>query len=87
MNNNWYKLALYDPNFFCKLPLCKHIKEGIKIGKCKGCKQIIYDVNNMTNKLDKEKRIWNNAAPTTIIDGNIRVVSTPIFRGFVERTL
>jgi hypothetical protein len=67
--------------FSANSPLCKHITEDIQIGKCKCCNQIIYDVNNMTNELKikmKEYEI-NAAVPTTIIDGNIKVVGIPEF--------
>ncbi len=66
--------------FSADCPLCKHITDDIQIGKCKGCEQIIYDVNNMTNEVKiKMKEYEINAVPTTIIDGNIKVVGIPDF--------
>jgi hypothetical protein len=32
--------------------LCKHITDDIEIGKCEGCKQVVYDVNHMTEELN-----------------------------------
>jgi len=60
--------------FSANCPLCKHVTDDIQIGKCKGCEQIIYDVNNITNDVKtKMKEYEINAVPTTIIDGNIKV--------------
>ena len=36
--------------FSANCPLCKHITDDIEIGKYEGCKQVVYDVNNMTSK-------------------------------------
>ena|SRR5688500_3403491 len=66
--------------FSANCPLCKHITDDIEIGKCKGCNQIIYNVNEMTNELKlKMKEYGIKAVPTTIIDGNIKVVGIPDF--------
>lgn len=66
--------------FSAKCPLCKHITDDIQIGKCKGCEQIIYDVNNMTDNIKTKMKDYKiNAVPTTIIDGNIKVVGIPDF--------
>ena len=66
--------------FSANCPLCKHITDDIEIGKCKGCNQIIYNVNVMTNELKlKMKEYGIKAVPTTIIDGNIKVVGIPDF--------
>jgi glutaredoxin 3 len=66
--------------FSANCPLCKHITDDIEIGKCEGCKQIVYDVNNMTDSLKGKMRDYGvNAVPTTIIDGRIRVVGIPDF--------
>ena len=37
--------------FSANCPLCKHITDDIQIDKCKGCKQLVYDINNMTNDI------------------------------------
>jgi tRNA U54 and U55 pseudouridine synthase Pus10 len=64
--------------FSVNCPLCKHITNDIEIGKCEGCKQIVYDVNNMTEEIKvKMKNYGIKAVPTTIIDGNITVVGIP----------
>ncbi len=66
--------------FSASCPLCKHITDEIEIGKCKGCSHIIYDVNNMTKEVkSKMKEYGVKAVPTTIIDGEIKVVGIPDF--------
>jgi hypothetical protein len=66
--------------FSAQCPLCKHITDDIEIGKCEGCNQIVYDVNNMTEEIKlKMKKYGVKAVPTTIIDGNIKVVGIPDF--------
>ncbi len=66
--------------FSANCPLCKHITDEIEIGKCKGCSQIIYDVNNMTDKIRLKMKEYDvKAVPTTIIDGEIKFVGTPDF--------
>jgi flavoprotein len=66
--------------FSANCPLCKHITDDIEIGKCEGCRQIVYDVNNMTEELKVKMRDYDvKAVPTTIIDGSIRVVGIPDF--------
>ena len=60
--------------------LCKHITEDILIGKCEGCNQIVYDVNHMTEEIKLKMKKYNvRSVPTTIIDGNIKVVVIPDF--------
>ena len=34
--------------FSANCPLCNEVTDVIEIGRCQGCKQIIYDVNNLT---------------------------------------
>jgi hypothetical protein len=42
----------------------------IEIGRCQGCKQIVYDVNNMTEEIKLKMKSYDvRAVPTTIIDG------------------
>jgi len=66
--------------FSANCPLCKHIIDDIEIGKCEGCNQIIYNVNEMTHDLKlKMKEYGIKAVPTTIIDGKIKVVGIPDF--------
>jgi hypothetical protein len=66
--------------FSANCPLCKHITDDIEIGKCKGCKQIVYDVNEMTDELKTKMKDYRvNAVHTTIIDLNIKVVGIPDF--------
>jgi protein-disulfide isomerase len=66
--------------FSANCPLCKHVVEDIEIGRCEECRQIVYDVNNMTEDIKtKMKNYGVKAVPTTIIDGNIRIVGIPDF--------
>jgi hypothetical protein len=43
--------------FSANCPFCKHITDDIEIGKCKGCNQIIYNINEM---LTRDYSIKNN---------------------------
>ena len=66
--------------FSANCPLCKHITDDIRIGKCEGCSQIVYDTNKMTEVVkSKMKKYGVKAVPTTIIDGKIKVVGIPDF--------
>ena len=66
--------------FSANCPLCKHVTDVIEIGKCEGCNQIAYDVNNMTEEIKvKMKDYGIKSVPTTIIDGKIKVVGIPDF--------
>jgi protein-disulfide isomerase len=66
--------------FSANCPLCKHIINDIEIGRCEGCRQIVYDVNNMTEYIKtKMKNYGVKAVPTTIIDSNIKVEGVPDF--------
>jgi hypothetical protein len=66
--------------FSANCPLCRHLTDDIEIGKCEDCKQIVYDVNNMSEDLKvKMKNYGITAVPTTIIDDNIKVVGIPDF--------
>src|SRR5215212_4877471 len=61
-------------------PLCTHVVEDIQIGRCEGCKQIVYDINNMNEDVKaKMKNYGIKAVPTTIIDGSIKIVGIPDF--------
>ena len=66
--------------FSANCPLCKHMTDDIEIGKCEGCSQTIYDVNNMTDKVKAKMRDYEiKAVPTTVIDGEIKIVGIPDF--------
>ena len=66
--------------FSANCPLCKHIVDDIQIGKCQGCNQTVYDVNNMTDVVKRKMRDYGiTSVPTTIIDGSIKVVGIPDF--------
>jgi hypothetical protein len=66
--------------FSGQYPLCKHITDDIEVGKCEGCNQIVYDVNNTTEEIKlKMKEYGIKVVPTTVIDGNIKVVGISDF--------
>ncbi|MGH9922272.1 MAG: thioredoxin family protein [Nitrososphaerales archaeon] len=66
--------------FSAGCPLCKHVIDTIEIGKCEGCRLAIYDVNNMTKEIKVKMKEYDlKAVPTTIIDGQIKVVGIPDF--------
>ena len=66
--------------FSANCPLCKHITDDIQIGKCEGCDQIVYDINNMREEIKVKMKDYDvKAVPTTVIDGNIKVVGIPDF--------
>jgi hypothetical protein len=72
--------------------LCRPITDDIEIGKCEGCKQVVYDVHNMTEDLKLKMRDYDvKAVPSTVIDGNINgsttsVLSYPRYSHFVVVT-
>jgi hypothetical protein len=58
----------------------KMIIHDIEIGKCEGCRDVVYDVNNMTKELETKMKDYGvKAVPTTVIDGKIKVVGVPDF--------
>jgi protein-disulfide isomerase len=60
--------------------LCKHIIEGIQIGKCQGCTQTVFNVTTITEETKKNMKEYGvTSVPTTIIDGSIKVVEIPDF--------
>jgi hypothetical protein len=66
--------------FSANCPLCKHMTDDVEIGKCEGCSQIIYDVNNMTDEVKRKMRRYGiKAVPTAVIDGGIKIVGIPDF--------
>jgi hypothetical protein len=39
--------------------------DDVEIGKCEGCSQIIYDINNMTDEVKRKMRCYGiKAVPT-----------------------
>lgn len=67
--------------FSAGCPLCKHVTDVIEVGRCAGCAQTVYDVNFMTEDIKaKMKEYGVTSVPTTIIDGNIKVVGIPDFQ-------
>jgi hypothetical protein len=66
--------------FSADCPLCKHIIDDIQVGKCQGCNQTVYNVNEMTDEVKRKMKDYGiTSVPTTIIDGNIKVVGIPDF--------
>ena len=66
--------------FSANCPLCKHLTDDIEIGKCEGCSQTVYYVNNMTDEIKAKMKEYDiKAVPTTIIDGKNKVVGIPDF--------
>lgn len=66
--------------FSANCPLCKQITDVIEIGKCEGCKQIVYDVNNVNDEIETKMNSYGvKSVPTTIIDGKIKIVGIPDF--------
>ncbi len=66
--------------FSSNCPLCTHVTDIIEIGRCQGCKQIVYDIDNMSNDTKTKMNDYDiKAVPTTIIDGRIKIVGIPDF--------
>ncbi len=66
--------------FSAYCPLCQHVADVVELGKCTGCKQIVYDVNNMNEEIKtKMKNYGVKSVPTTVIDGKINVIGMPDF--------
>jgi hypothetical protein len=66
--------------FSANCPLCKYIIDDIQIGKCEGCNQTVYDINNITDDIKIKMRDYGvRSVPTTIIDGKIKIVGIPDF--------
>jgi glutaredoxin len=66
--------------FSASCPLCKHMTDSIEVGKCEGCSLTIYDVNHMNEEIKVAMKNYGvKAVPTTVIDGQIKVVGIPDF--------
>jgi hypothetical protein len=66
--------------FSANCPLCNYIIDDIQIGKCEGCNQTVYDINNITDDIKIKVRDYGvKSVPTTIIDGKIKIVGIPDF--------
>ena len=66
--------------FSANCPLCKYIIDNIQIGKCEGCNQTVYDINNITDEIMFKMRDYGiKSVPTTIIDSKIKIVGIPDF--------
>ena len=61
-------------------PLCRYVSDVIAVGKCRGCTQIVLDVNQATEEVKAKMRDYGvNAVPTIVIDGEIKITGTPQF--------
>lgn len=61
-------------------PLCRHVTDIIEVGKCKGCTQIVVDVNMGTEETRTKMETYGvNAVPTIVIDGEIKITGVPTF--------
>jgi hypothetical protein len=59
--------------FSANCSLCIHT-DDIRIGKCDGCYQVVYDVNEMTEEIKQKMKTYGvNSVPTTVIDGEVKV--------------
>jgi hypothetical protein len=66
--------------FSANCPVCKVVTDVIEIGKCQGCKQVVYNLNNMTDKIRQKMKNYDvTAVPATVIDGEIKIVGIPKF--------
>jgi hypothetical protein len=66
--------------FSANCPLCKHVTDDIQIGKCDGCEQIVYNINNLTDEIKLKMRDYGiTSVPSTIIDCQIKIVGIPDF--------
>ena len=71
-----HKIEIFTAN----CPLCKQVIDDIEIGKCEGCTQIVYNVNEVTEEIHKKINDYDViAVPTIVVDGNIKVVGVPNF--------
>ncbi len=66
--------------FSAGCPLCRHVSDVIEVGKCRGCTQIVLDVNHPTEEVKAKMRDYGvNAVPTIVIDGEIKITGIPPF--------
>ena len=66
--------------FSANCALCSELINTVQIGKCQGCRQVVYDVNKMSDNVKTKMKDYEiKAVPTTIIDGKIKVVGVPDF--------
>jgi hypothetical protein len=42
--------------FSANCPICKEVTDVIEIGRCQGCKQVVYDVNNITDEIKQKMK-------------------------------
>src|SRR5215218_2967252 len=57
--------------FSAVCPLCRHVIDDIQIGKCHGCNQTIYDINNVTDDVKRKIKDYGVTSVPTIIIRNI----------------
>ncbi len=66
--------------FSAGCPLCRYVSDVIEVGKCRGCTQIVHDVNQPTEEVEAKMSEYGvQAVPTIVIDGEIKITGTPQF--------
>lgn len=79
-----HKIEIFSADY----PLCRHVIDTIGVGKCGRCNMVVYDVNSLTEEIKwKMKGYGIKSVPTTVIDGEIKVVGIPDFPWICEDNL
>jgi hypothetical protein len=66
--------------FSAGCPLCTYVSDVIEVGRCRGCTQIVLDVNQATEEVEGKMREYGvHAVPTIVIDGEIKITGIPPF--------
>ncbi|MFQ5986479.1 MAG: thioredoxin family protein [Thermoplasmata archaeon] len=66
--------------FSAGCPLCTYVSDVIEVGKCKGCTQVVLDVNQPKEETRVKMREYGvTAVPTIIIDGEVKITGVPPF--------
>jgi tRNA U54 and U55 pseudouridine synthase Pus10 len=72
--------------FSANCPLCNHITEDIQIGKCQGCNQIVYDINNMTEEIKVKMRDYGvKQYLLQLLMAKLKLLVFLIFLGYAEK--
>ncbi len=67
-----HKIEVFVSNCF----LCKKVLDEIEIGKCAGCKLIVYNLDKKTKSATAQK-YGVRVVPTIVIDGKIKIEGKP----------
>jgi hypothetical protein len=72
--------------FSANCPLCNHITEDIQIGKCQGCNQIVYHINNMTEEIKVKMRDYGvKQYLLQLLMAKLKLLVFLIFLGYAEK--